>query len=147
MKNLNLEPEQVLYTEDTCDPATIAGAFEIYCGLREGSQIKKPIYVIKFAEFPGRYTLLSGNRRTKAAEWCGIRVPALEIENQRDFQLAQMDQPTNWHRLEEEDFLRFGDGYFYKDVAVLRQRGLLMSAYHRARKRIREAVKRFYHWL
>ncbi len=147
MRNLVLNPRQALYTEDLTDSETIAGALEISTELRNGGTIRTPVYVIKFPEFRNLFAIFNGNRRTRACEMNGLSVTALEIQSPQDFQLAQADQPANWHKLEEEDFLKFNGDYFYKDMASLKREGLLVPAYHRAKKRIKDAVKRFYHWL
>ena len=147
MRSLILDPRQALYTKDLADPESVEGSREIYTELKNNGKIRIPVYVMRFSEFRGRYALFDGNRRTKAAELRRIPIRALEIECQKDFQVAQADQPTSWHRVDEEDFLKFNGEYFYKDIGELKQRGLLLSAYHRARKRIRDAVRKFYSWL
>ena len=147
MKNLVLDPRQALYTEDISDPETIEGAMNILNEIKNGGAIKTPVYVMRFSDFQDRYALFNGNRRTRAAELRGIPIRALEIQCQTDFQRAQEDQPTCWHRIEEDDFLKFNGEYFYKDIGELKQRGLLLSAYHRARKRIKDTIRRFYSWL
>lgn len=147
MKRLILNPRMALYTEDLTDSETIAGTRRLVDEISQGRAIKTPIYVIRFPEFKSRPAIFNGNRRTKAAELCGICIQALEIQTPGDFQLAQAQQPTTWHSLDEQEFLKFNGEYFYNDVVELRQRGLLCSAYHRARRRIRDTVKKFYSWL
>lgn len=147
MKKLLLNPRQALYTEDVSDSRTISGALEIAKEIKHGGKIREPVYVMAFSEFPNRYALFNGNRRTKAAELRHIPLNALVIQDAHDFELAQRDQPTSWHRLEEEDFLRFNGDYFSKDFDMLRRVRLSGSPYQRARTRIKEAVQQFYSWL
>jgi len=147
MKSLVLDPRKLLYTEDINNPVTLEGALDILKELKKGEKIRTPIYVMRFPDFGDNPVIFNGNRRTKAAEWYGIPIKTLEIQNQSDFQLAQIDQPTYWHKVEEENFLRFNGEYFYKDINALKNRGLMIPAYHRAKKRIKEAIRRLYSWL
>lgn len=147
MRSLILRPQETLYTEDPTNPVTIRGALELLRELRQGKPIIKPVYVVRFPDLENRVAIFNGNRRTKAAELYGIPLAGLEIQSQADFQRAQADQPANWHKVEEEDYLKFNGEYFYKDLAALKNQGLLIPAYQRAKKRIKEAVRQFYQWL
>lgn len=147
MRNLILNPREVLYTEDLADSETIEGALAIAGELRKGRKIREPVQVMRFKEFDNRYVLFNGNRRTRAAEICGLQLKAMEIENQEDFQVIQRIQPTSWHVINREEILKFNGDYFCNNLDYLKQRGLFCSAYHRAKKRIKDAVKTFYQWL
>ena len=144
MRAITLNPREILYTEEPSDLETFRKILGIFDELRKGHRIKLPVYVIKLPEFGNRLAIFNGNKRTQAAEWRKIPILALEIQTQADFQEAQRQQPTYWHKIEDEDFLRFNGEYFCKDFDEMRKRGLLASAYCRAKIRIKEAVRRRY---
>ncbi len=152
MKTHVLEPKEissrVLYTEDMASVETAMSVASLAEELKAGENIREPVFAVRFAEFPRKFALFNGNRRTKACELAGSSaLRMLEVESPRDFQVAQRAQPTSWHVVDMEKVLRYNGEYFFVDLNHLRREGLLCSAYHRARRRIREAVHKFYSYL
>jgi len=147
MKKLVLRAEQMLYTEDMANQEVVDGVRDLVDEIRNRIAIRNPVYVMRFSMFLGRYAIFQGNKRTRASELTNLPIKSLEIENARDFQRAQRDQPSIWHNIAEEEFMRHNGQYFFMDLKSLKQRGLLCSDYHRARRRICEAVYTLYPYL